>query len=320
MLRTTLAAMAAATMLFSAPIGALAESYPDKPIKVIVPNGAGGSTDITSRLVAKEFSEKLGQNLAIVNMGGGGTAIGAMEAAKSAPDGYTLLSTHEAFLTSSALGVNTLGPKSVKPIAQVAKEVIVLTVPKGSEITSLAEFYEAAMEGHTDANLNLGVSPGAANHFFFLNVLSPIDHDVTFIPTGGGAKTLKALLGGTIDAGVFAVSESIQAIRSGDIVPIALFDKNRHADLPDTRTASEQGHDVNVGLHYVWYAPAETPDERVAKLASVLTEVISDEAFRNTLVERSITPELITGSDLTAALDSRFTETKALAEKYVVGN
>jgi tripartite-type tricarboxylate transporter receptor subunit TctC len=318
MFRNALKIAAAVGLLLTTGTAAMAD-YPEKAIKVIVPNGAGGSTDITSRLVAEIFSKKLGANLAIVNMGGGGTSIGAMEAANSDPDGYTLLSTHEAFLTSSALGVNTLGPKSMTPIAQVAKEVIVLAVQKGSPMTDLGKFYDAARKGHAGPNLKLGVNPGAANHFFFLSGLAPIDHDVTFVPTGGGGSTLKALLGGTIDAGMFAVSESIEAIRSGDVVPIALFDGVRHADLPDTPTAAEQGHDVSVGLHYVWYAPKGTPDAHVATLAGALASSIADPIFNQKLLSRSITPELIIGEKLKSVLDQRYQTIETLARKYVTG-
>ncbi|ASJ73787.1 Bug family tripartite tricarboxylate transporter substrate binding protein [Granulosicoccus antarcticus] len=316
--KSLMATLSASFLLLSASTVSAAE-FPSKPIKIIVPNGAGGSTDITSRLVAQAYTKELGTELAIVNMGGGGTSIGAMEAASAKPDGYTLLSTHEAFLTSSALGVNTMGPASVRPIAQVAKEVIVLAVQKGSGMHSLDEFYSAAQKDHPGDSLNIGISPGAANHFFSLNVLSAIEHDVTFVPTGGGADTLKALLGGTIDAGTFAVSESIEAIRSGDVVPIALYNDERHPDLPDTPTAKELGYDINVGLHYIWYAPAETPDDVVSILAEAMTRTVSDEAFKNNLIERSITPSLLTGTELEEALASRYTQVEELAIKYVVG-
>lgn len=316
--RTAMAAMTATFVLLSSSTLS-ADEYPSKPIKVIVPNGAGGSTDIVSRLVAQAYTRELGTELAIVNMGGGGTSIGAMEAASSKADGYTLLSTHEAFLTSSALGVNTMGPGSVRPVAQVAKEVIVLAVQKDSDMKTLEDFYTAAGKDHSGESLNIGVSPGAANHFFSLNVLSAIEHDVTFVPTGGGASTLKALMGGTIDAGTFAVSESIEAIRSGDVVPIALYNSERHPDLPATPTASELGYDINVSLHYVWYAPAATPDDVVSVLADAMSRTVSAEAFQNGLVERSITPALMTGSELEEALDTRYAEVENLAIKYVVG-
>ena len=296
---------------------AAADTYPTGPIKVIVPNGAGGGTDVTTRQVVEVFSEKLGADMAIVNMGGGGTSIGAMEAANSDADGYTLLSTHEALLTSSATGVNTMGPSSLTPIAQVAKEVILLTVRADSDITTLEGFYEAALGGSD--KLKLGVNPGAANHFFFLNALSPVDHNVTFVPTGGGAATMKALLSGTIDAGMFEVSAALDQIAAGDIVALAVYDDVRQDVLPDVPTATELGYDVNVGLHYVWYAPAGTDAAIVSALADAFEATTADAGFQKTMMDRNITPALLRGDDLTAALQSRYGAIEAAAQKYVLG-
>lgn len=297
---------------------ALAADYPDGPIKIIVPNGAGGGTDVTSRQVAEVFAQKLGADVAIVNIGGGGTSIGAMEVANSKADGYTLLSTHEAFLTSSATGVNTMGPESLVPVAQIGKEVILLTVKAGSPITTLEEFYSAAA-GEGGAKLKVGVNPGAANHFFFLNGLSPVDHDVTFVPTGGGASTMKALLSGTIDAGMFEVSAALDQITSGDIVPLAVFDPERQDALPDVPTAKELGYDVSVGLHYVWYAPKGTDAAIIDTLAQAFAETVEDPGFQQTLAERNITPALLTGEALNEELDARYQVIQDAANKYVLG-
>nr|WP_306264982.1 tripartite tricarboxylate transporter substrate binding protein [Pararhizobium sp. IMCC3301] len=315
--RRIFTALLAAGSLALSITSAAAEEYPSAPIKVIVPNGAGGGTDVTTRQVAEVLGKKLGADLAIINMGGGGTSIGAMEAANADADGYTLLSTHEAFLTSSATGINTMGPSSMIPVAQVAKEVIVLTVPSGSPYTNLEEFYAAAKGG--DRKLKLGVNPGAANHFFFLNALSPIDHNVTFVPTGGGADTMKALLSGTIDAGMFEVSAALDSITAGDIVPLAVFDADRQPVLADVPTAKEQGYDVSVGLHYIWYVPAGTDAEIIAHLAKAFAETVNDAKFQETMMKRNITPALITGDELVTTLDARFAAIQEAANKYILG-
>lgn len=293
-------------------------TYPSRPIKVIVPNGVGGSTDVTSRLVASAIANNLDAQMAIVNKGGGATSLGAIEAATSKGDGYTLLSTHEAFLTSSAMGVYTPGPESMVPVAQIAKEVIVLAVRKGASIENLNQFYARAAMNEAGAKLKLGINPGAANHFFFLNGLSPVEHDVSFVPTGGGSKTMKALLGGSIDAGMFEVSAAKQLIESGDIIPIAVFDTVRHPALPEVPTATEQGHAVNVGLHYVWYVPIGTPSDRIDKLVSSISAVINDSEFNQSLYERAITPAFLSGDELSAALSERYSNILAQKNKYVI--
>ncbi|WP_136068644.1 Bug family tripartite tricarboxylate transporter substrate binding protein [Modicisalibacter radicis] len=292
---------------------AIAQDYPDHPIKVIVPHGAGGSTDITTRLVSEPLSEELGQGVAIANITGGGTAIGAQEVARSRPDGYTLASTHEALLTSSAMGVNTMGPDSLTPIAQLGLERQIIAVPDDSPMHDLQDFYDAAAPGGEKPKL--GVSPGAANHFAFMRILEPIDDpEVTFVPTGGGGPSMKALLTGTIDVGTFVVSEAKDQIAADNIRVLATFGPQRHKDLPDVQTSGEQGYPMDIGIHYVWYAPKDTPEARIDTLADALETVIGDEGFRQRMLDRSIEPAFARGEALQQALDERWQTMQAIAK------
>ena len=306
------AALAALTLTTAASSALAQDDFPSRPIKVIVPHGAGGSTDITTRLVAAPFQENLGQSVAVVNVPGGGTAIGAMETARAPADGYTLAATHVALLTSSAMGANTMGPESLRPIAQVGFETQLIAVREDSELETLEDFYAAV--GPDGAKPKLGISAGAANHFAFLRILQPVeDYEVTFVPTGGGGASLKALLGGSIDVGTFVVSEVLDQIRAGTIRPLVVFGPERTADLPDVPTAAESGHDIEIGLHYVWYAPVETPDEVVQTLADAMETTLADEAFRDTMLERAIEPSFLRGPELESSLDERYATIRELA-------
>lgn len=310
--------IATAMLLFALPIIALAAGdYPTKPIKLIVPNGAGGSTDLTARLLADPLSRILGQGIAVVNVPGGGTAIGAQEAARSKPDGYTLLLTHEALLTSSAMGANKLGPGSLVAIAQTGTEVNVLLVRKDSPITSLQDFYKRAAAGHAGDKLKLGINPGAANHFAFLQILSPVKSDVIFVPTGGGGPTLKALLGGHIDVSADVPSESNEYIRAGQLKALSVFAAKRDADMPNVPTAGELGFPLEVGLHYVWYAPKGTPPERLKVLADALSRTMTEPATRKALHNHSITTDFQSGDALREALDKRYANITELAKPYL---
>lgn len=290
------------------------ETFPNKPIKVVVPNPAGGATDIVSRVVAKTFGEKINQSAVIVNIAGGGTAIGAQEVARSPADGYTILSTHSALLTSSALGINKLGMDSLVPVAQVGRESFLVAVPQDSPIKTLSDFYEAARPGSAK-RLKLGANLTAANHFAFLEILQPVQSDVTFVPVAGGAPALKALLGGHVDAASFAVSESLDQIRAGSIRAIALFAPSRHPAIPDVPTAHDAGYNLDVGLHYVWYAPVSTPPERVKVLADAMEQVLGDSAAQRMLVEHAVQPEFMRGTELVKATKERYQRIKSIAEK-----
>lgn len=292
----------------------VAQDYPDHPIKVVVPHGAGGSTDITTRLVAEPLSEELGQGLAVANITGGGTAIGAQEVARSRPDGYTLASTHEALLTSSAMGVNTMGPDSLMPIAQIGLERQIIAVHNNSPMQNLQDFYDAAAAGGEKPKL--GISPGAANHFAFMRILEPVeDPEVTLVPTGGGGPSMKALLSGTIDVGTFVVSEARDQIEAGNIRVLATFGPQRHADLPDVETSGEQGYPMDIGIHYVWYAPEGTPEERVGVIADALEALVGQENFQQRMLDRSIEPSFMRGEALQGALDERWQTMQSIVEE-----
>jgi tripartite-type tricarboxylate transporter receptor subunit TctC len=289
-------------------------NWPERAIQVIVPNGAGGSTDLTTRLVAQPLSDRLGQGLAIINIPGAGTSIGAQKAARSRADGYVLLSTHEAFLTSSALNLNRLGPASMRPVAQVAKEAVVIAVHPGSPLQGLDDYYHAVAPGHTGAALKLGVNPGAVSHFTLMRTLTGIEADVILVPTGGGAKSLKSLMGGHIDVASFTVSEFEQLANAGSLRALAVFDAQRHPKLPGTPTALEQGHDILLGVHYTWYAPAGTPEHVVNTLASALRSVTTAPSFIELLDSRALTPAFSAGKELESALQERYSQMQSVAE------
>ena len=311
--RGALAAALALGLALSAPGPAAAQDgYPSEPIRLVVPHGAGGGTDVFTRLVAAPTAQNMGASIAVVNVTGGGTAIGAQEVARSEPDGHTLLSTHVALLTSSAMGANQMGPDSLDPIAQLGEEVNVVAVRADSPLTTVADFFEAVGPGGT--NPKLGISAGAGNHFAFLQMLQAVDDpQVTFVPVGGGGPSMTALLGGNIDVGTFTVSEVIDQLAAGEIRVLSVFGAERHPDLPDVPTATEEGFPVEIGLHYVWYAPAGTPPERIAVVADALEATISDEAFQEEMLSRSIEPAFLRGEALEEALDERWETIQAIA-------
>ncbi len=301
--------------LFSLPVLAKKEegTYPEKVIRVIVPNGAGGSTDKVSRLFVRELNNKLPVGLAVINIKGGGTSKGAQKAARSKPDGYTLLSTHQALLTSSALKINRLGPESLTPIAQIAHETYVIAVSPDSPIRNLDDLFKASNEGVNGKRIRVGVNPGAANHFFFLKAILHTKADVVFVPSGGGAKTLKQILGGHLDTSIFAVSEVHQLIKSKKLHALAVFDTKTHDKLSGVSTARQQGHDIVIKLNYTMYAPAGTEQSRIKVIADALGEIVKQKSFVEDLQEQSINPDYKTGAALQQTIDKDYAEMKIIA-------
>lgn len=314
--RRTLLAGAALTpiafaLLTGLPTVAVAQGYPEQPIRLVVPHGAGGGTDVFSRLVAATAAENVGTSIAVVNVTGGGTAIGAQEVARADADGYTLLSTHVALLTSSAMGANQMGPESLRPIAQLASETQVIAVRADSPMESTGDFFDAVSDG---SNPMLGISAGAGNHFAFLQMLMGIDgYEVNFVPVGGGGPSMTALLGGNIDVGTFTVSEVLDQVAAGEVRALTVFGPERDPALPDVATATEEGYPIEIGLDYVWYAPVDTPDDRIATVADALETTMSDPEIQEQLVGRAILPNFIRGDELQSMLDARWETIQAVA-------
>ena len=302
-------AMFAASMGLPGP--AAAQTYPGQPIRLVVPHGAGGGTDVFSRLVAAPTAQTIGASIAVVNVSGGGTAIGAQEVARADADGYTLLSTHVALLTSSAMGANTMGPESLTPVAQLASETQVIAVRTDSPMMSVADFFAATTDG---SNPKLGISAGAGNHFAFLQMLMDTpDYKVNFVPVGGGGPSMTALLGGNIDVGTFTVSEVLDQIAAGEVRAISVFASERDPALPDVMTATEEGFPIEIGLDYVWYAPKDTPADRITILAGALEQTMADNALQQQLLGRAIRPNFLAGDALNAVLDARWETIKTIA-------
>ena len=182
-----------------------------------------------------------------------------------------------------------------------------------SPIRDLDDLYKASNEGVNGKRIRVGVNPGAANHFFFLKAILHTKADVVFVPSGGGAKTLKQILGGHLDTSIFAVSEVHQLIQAGKLHGLAVFDTQRHPNLPRTPIAREQGHDIVIKLNYTMYAPAGTEQSRIQVIADTLGEIVKQEDFVDNLKAQSINPDYKTGSALQQAIDKDYAEMKIIA-------
>ncbi|MFM8681264.1 MAG: tripartite tricarboxylate transporter substrate-binding protein, partial [Alphaproteobacteria bacterium] len=158
--RQVIAASLAATTLATA---ARAQAYPDKPIRIVVPNPPGGSADYVARFFQVPLQRLLGQGVAIANVVGGGTSIGNRQVRDAAPDGHTVLAVHQALLTAATLKVMDFGPEAFAQVAQVATEYVAVVVNRKAPYQTLPSFLDAARSGE----LKAGVQIGAINHFLF---------------------------------------------------------------------------------------------------------------------------------------------------------
>jgi tripartite-type tricarboxylate transporter receptor subunit TctC len=258
---------AAASFAIAAPRISLAQSYPSRTIRVIVPFAAGGPSDIIARIVADAIQPRLGQSVVIDNRAGGGANIGIGQAARAEPDGYTLLITTSAFVINPSLYKKTpFDPiKDFAPICDLAVSPQMLSVLPGF-VNTLAEFIAKAKAANGKFNYSSpGLGTQAQLTVELLKLRAGID--MTHVPFPGGPPAVAALLSKSVELVTNAVPTSEKLVQAGTIHALAVSGKDRWFSLPQVPTLVEAGFpgfitDTFVGM----FAPTGTPKEIVARL------------------------------------------------------
>lgn len=280
----------AAAGLFSTlllPMAAMAQDYPNKPIQITVPFGPGGGTDTLVRTMQPFIEKELGTDLVVLNAPGAGSITGSRGVIDKEPDGYSILVNHATLLTNMAVGKADFDLSKFEIAASTTSIPLVLAVPASSDIADL-EGLKTALSG--DAPVIAGVNIGAVNHFAVLMLEDELDSGkFRYVQTGGGAKTIAALLGNQITAGVLSGSEAKPLNEAGEVKIIAALSADRIPYLPEVPTAAEQGANVDFSIEHSWYFPKGTPAETRAIFAAALERAIASEELKAELDGRGIT-------------------------------
>jgi len=277
MVITTRLLNASLCLLFAAaasglPQETLAQSFPAKPVRIIVPFPAGGTTDIIARLVALRMSETMGQPALVENRGGAGGSIGADAVAKAAPDGYTILMANITLpLASVALAQANRAPYNVDTdfagISIAANVPFVITAHPSVPANNLREFV-TLLQKDTTLKYNYGsTGPGS-----IMNVVGEVlkrdeKIEMAHIPLKGAAPLKQELLAGRLQLGGDQLSSSLAEIRRGALKALATTAPKRLAVLPDVPTVREQGvAKLEIEGWNGLFAPAKTPREIIERL------------------------------------------------------
>ena len=255
-------------------VDAWAQSYPVRPIRMIVNSAPGSGVDTATRIFAPRLGEALGQTVVIDNRAGAGGNIGLEAVAKSTPDGYTLLSSPGGGIVVAPhlyrLGVDV--DKDLVPIAPTARLTIFLVVRPGVPARNLAELIAHA-RAHP-GKLNFGSSgTGSSLHIAGEMLLRAAKIQAVHVPFKGGAPALVALLGGQIDF-YFDPGPSVPHVKADRLRLLAVARATRSMFFPDTPTMAEAGADVNVDLVQGVYTPTGTPREIVVRLNREIVRIM----------------------------------------------
>ena len=271
----------------AAPLDALAETFPSRPITVVVPFPAGGPSDVVARIVTEQMGKVLGQSLIIENIGGAGGTIGSAHVAAAKPDGYTLL----AGSMGSHVAAPVLTPnikydsaRDFEPIGFTAHAPAVIVARKDFPAKDLREFVadlKANGEGVKQAHGGIG----ASSHLACLLFASAAGVQPSLVAYRGTGPALNDLIGGHVDFFCEQVVSVASQIAAGTIKAYAVSSPERLAALPNVPTAKEAGIDYEMSIWAGIFAPKGTPKEIIDKLANALDRTLDDPGVAKRLAE-----------------------------------
>jgi len=266
---------------------AMAQPYPSKPIKIIVPFAPGGNVDITARLVAPGLSEALGQPVIVENKPGAGGTIGADLVAKSAPDGYTLLmGSNSTFSVAPSLyPKNPYHPlRDFSPVIMIASAPFVLVVNPSSPSSSARALVARSKTSPGKLTMS-SAGTGSSNHLVGELFQEITGAKFTHIPYKGSGQALTDLMGGQVDLHFDQITSAASHIQGGKLKALMVTAPQRVAMIPDVPTATEAGYPSFEATNVTGLiAPAGTPREIVDKLYAATKKVISDPATKEKFV------------------------------------
>ncbi|AYD66758.1 MAG TPA: twin-arginine translocation pathway signal [Achromobacter sp.] len=290
----------AASVLFAQPVSA-ADSYPSKPVRIIVPYQAGQGTDVAARYLGEYLARSMGQPFIVENRPGAGGNIGASEAARAAPDGYTLLmGTNGTHVLNQYIYASTnFDPaKDFAPIMLVSSFPMVLLTAPGSPYNSLSDLQDAAKSKADSVNVGM---PSTTARLVFELLKQQGVASIRGIPYKGSATATTDLMGGQVQLGIDTVSAARSFITSGKLRALAVTSLKESALLPGVKPVSAQGlPDFQVIAWNGLYAPKGTPPAVVQKLNAELAKALAQPEVRQRLLELGHEPGGGTPAELEA--------------------
>ena len=281
------AVLAGSTLAFVPRLGR-AQTFPERPLRFVVPYAPGGSTDTSSRIVAEKLAQLLGQPVVVENKAGGGTMIGTEVVARAKPDGYTMLLSPAALIANAAFGVKVPYDidKDLAPVIGFVDLAVLLAAANDAPFKTVAELlaYAKADPARTIPYASAGV--GSLTHLWGEYVKARLKLPLEHVGYKGSAEALKDVMAGHVPLFSDVLVPTATAIRAGKVRGLAVATTARVALLPDVPTVGEAGlPGTECTIPFGVSVPAGTPPEIVTRLNAAFNEALADAAVKQKLTE-----------------------------------
>ncbi|WP_430879849.1 Bug family tripartite tricarboxylate transporter substrate binding protein [Granulosicoccus sp. 3-233] len=307
-MKTKFASSISALTIFACSFSAMAADYPSKPIEVIIPYGAGGSTDTTGRVFINAIKKSLGADVVPLNVAGAGGTIGMAQMFHSEPDGYTLGFSPIAPVTVQPhLRKLPYGMDSFEPVCLVSDNPNVIAVAPDSELNSIDDLVALSKSGKVVA---VGAAPGSMPHIVQAAVANAYGTKFTYLPAGNAANSAKAVLGGEA---TFSSNVSSMVSVNG-LKGLAVLADERLVELPDIPTLKEQGEDLSLSIWFGLFAPQGTSEDKLDKLDEACSEAVQDPEFLEGMKKAQSIVRYLPRSEFKEYYQEQFTNNKELLE------
>jgi tripartite-type tricarboxylate transporter receptor subunit TctC len=266
--------------------GQSAANWPNKPVRVIVPFGAGGTADIIGRIIAQQLSIQLGQPFVVENKGGASTTIGATEVFKQPADGYTLLMATPTFAVSQSVYPNLpFAPKDFLPVAIFITTPLLLVVNPSTGFKTVGDYIKAAKANPGRVSF-ASAGAGSAPHLSFELLMEQAGIELLHVPYKGGGEAVGSVLSSTTDSYFSVPIESGPHIRAGKLLALGSSGKKRTPSFPDVPTIAESGLPNFDTLHYTsMLVRTGTPQDIVNKLSENIQKAMKAPEVRDKLMQ-----------------------------------
>jgi tripartite-type tricarboxylate transporter receptor subunit TctC len=288
-----------------APVAAAAQTFPDRPITIVLPYAPGSASDSYGRALGEHFTRMMGQPVVVTNRDGGSGVVGMRFVAQSAPDGYTLGLTPVTPVVVQPHMVRNLGigPDSFQPVCGTNENVLGLLVRENDPIRNLADL---VAEGRRRPLTYGSPGPNSLPQLAVFRIQRATGVEFTHIPFRGDPPHLNELMAGRLDFSSAVVASASGLIDGNKLRLIAVFSARRHPDFPNVPTAREQGIDAEQLSQVGIYAPRGTPEPVMAKLEEACRTGVEDATFRRVAATRRVPVNYMSRADFTAMVQREY--------------